>query len=213
MRRPIGVAIIGCGWAGTCRARAFSASGAALRRLMDTSPERAEALSAGLGRSRPAPRVAAQFASALDDPGVGAVAICLPHARHAEMAVAAARATTGMPPDNARPIRNAQPGPGRRTIVALLMAAGTLLVGYAGASLAILQYLAFAPRMPLTATPAALGLDYRDVTFPSRSDHVSLRGWFIPGILPDGQPTARRAIIMVHGARANRADPGTGILA
>lgn len=95
---------------------------------------------------------------------------------------------------------------------ALLLASGVLAVGYAGISVYALQQLAYGPRMPLTTTPAALGLDYRDVTFPSRGDGVPLRGWFMPGLLPEGQVTARRVIVMVHGARANRADPGTGLL-
>lgn len=101
----------------------------------------------------------------------------------------------------------------RHTLVALLLATGTLVVGYAGISVVVLQHLVYAPRMLLTTTPAALGLEYRDVTFPSRGDRVPLRGWFIPGILPNGELTARHAIIMVHGARTNRADPGTGLLA
>ncbi|HWE64445.1 MAG TPA: alpha/beta fold hydrolase [Chloroflexota bacterium] len=95
----------------------------------------------------------------------------------------------------------------------MIVAAGTLVVGYAGISISILLHLVYAPPMPLVTTPAALGLDYRDVTFPSRGDHVPLRGWFMPGILPGGGLTAHRAIIVVHGARANRADPGTGVLA
>jgi fermentation-respiration switch protein FrsA (DUF1100 family) len=65
----------------------------------------------------------------------------------------------------------------------------------------------FSPPLPITQTPASFGLSYRDVTFPSRTDHLLLRGWFIPGVLPDGRPTAQRVVIMVHGTGSNRASP------
>jgi uncharacterized protein len=67
-------------------------------------------------------------------------------------------------------------------------------------------------RMPIDTTPASLGLQYKDITFPSRYDHLQLKGWFIPGILPNGHLTAQRAIIMVHGDVSNRVDNGVGIL-
>src|SRR6185312_17074013 len=52
----------------------------------------------------------------------------------------------------------------------------------------------------------------RDVTFPSREDHLQIQGWFIPGVLLDGSLTTRRTIIMVHGVRTNRADKDAGLL-
>jgi uncharacterized protein len=61
------------------------------------------------------------------------------------------------------------------------------------------------PPLPITRTPAQFGLGYRNVTFYSRTDHVRLRGWFIPGVLPNGKLTAQRTIIMVHGTHSNRA--------
>ena len=66
--------------------------------------------------------------------------------------------------------------------------------------------------MPMDTMPAALGLQYQNVTFPSRYDNVQLKGWFIPGVLPNGQLTTQRAIIMVHGDSSNRVDPAAGIL-
>jgi pimeloyl-ACP methyl ester carboxylesterase len=66
--------------------------------------------------------------------------------------------------------------------------------------------------MPIYATPASLGLQYKDVIFPSRDDHLLIRGWFIPGVLPNGHLTTQRTIIMVHGNSTNRADKGAGIL-
>src|SRR5918911_607519 len=87
-----------------------------------------------------------------------------------------------------------------------------LTASYVGLSIYVAAQLVYAPRGPIAATPAALGLAFHDVSFRSRGDGLLLRGWFIPGLLPDGRMTARRVIIVVHGARANRADPGTGVL-
>src|SRR5438067_4634874 len=106
------------------------------------------------------------------------------------------------------------PGGGYTTTVAqgltltLLTTPAVLTLGYAGISTFVATRLAYAPPEPVTTTPAALGLDFRAVTFHSRDDGVPLRGWFIPGLLPDGRMTAQRAVIVVHGARSNCADQG-----
>ncbi len=52
-------------------------------------------------------------------------------------------------------------------------------------------------RQPITRTPAAFGLPYRSIRFPSRIDHLRLRGWLIPG-------GSRRIVIEAHGYRENR---------
>jgi fermentation-respiration switch protein FrsA (DUF1100 family) len=95
----------------------------------------------------------------------------------------------------------------RRVVVALLAIAGLLTFAYAGVSWLVASRLAYGTPSPLTRTPATLGLQYRDVIVPSRTDHLPLKGWFIPGVLPDGQLTADRAIIVVHGFGENRDDP------
>jgi fermentation-respiration switch protein FrsA (DUF1100 family) len=100
----------------------------------------------------------------------------------------------------------------RRLVAALLVAAGMLTASYAGLSIYSATRLVYAPQEPITTTPAALGLAYHEVSFRSRGDGLLLRGWFIPGLLPDGRMSARRVMIVVHGARTNRADPGTGVL-
>lgn len=51
-------------------------------------------------------------------------------------------------------------------------------------------------RLPVVTTPAARGLAYESVAFPSR-DGTLLRGWFLPG-------ADRAAVILVHGLWANR---------
>lgn len=89
---------------------------------------------------------------------------------------------------------------------------GLLTTGYAALSLYASTRLAYAPQRPLLSTPGELGLLYQDVTFPSREDHLQLRGWLIPGILPSGALTLHRTIIMVHGNSSNRADPLDGLL-
>lgn len=88
MKVPLTVAIIGCGWAGHRHARAFLASGAAVRWAIDPNEARARSVAELQSECR----VAADYAQALNDPNVQAIDICLPHDIHAEVAVAAARA-------------------------------------------------------------------------------------------------------------------------
>jgi uncharacterized protein len=100
----------------------------------------------------------------------------------------------------------------RRFVAVLLLLSGILTLAYVVISFSIATMLVYVPQKPLYSTPAAFGLQYRNVTFPSRRDHVQLQGWFIPGVLPNGSLTAHRTIIMVHGTRTNRADKGAGLL-
>src|SRR5574340_232682 len=100
----------------------------------------------------------------------------------------------------------------RRVVAALLVLSALLLVGYTGVSVYIATQIQIGKRPPIYATPASLGLQYKDVTFPSRYDNMQIKGWFIPGILPNGQLTSQRTIILVHGIDNNRADKGAGLL-
>jgi fermentation-respiration switch protein FrsA (DUF1100 family) len=113
-------------------------------------------------------------------------------------------------------IASTRPARGRswpwKLVVVAVLLAEVLTFCYSAVSLIMATQLAYVPQVPILKTPAALGLSYRDVRFPSREDHLLLRGWFIPGVLPDGQLTARRTIIVVHGTRANRTDPSIGLL-
>ncbi|MBI1929444.1 Gfo/Idh/MocA family oxidoreductase [Candidatus Poribacteria bacterium] len=88
MKKPIRVAIIGCGWAGVRHAHAYKQCGAEVRWTVDSEGKRAESLRA----AHDGARAATDYRSALDDPDVEAVDICLPHALHAPAAVAAAEA-------------------------------------------------------------------------------------------------------------------------
>jgi fermentation-respiration switch protein FrsA (DUF1100 family) len=100
----------------------------------------------------------------------------------------------------------------RVLVIILLTVATLLLTAYSAVSIYAAVVLVYVPPKPITQTPAAFGMQYRDVTFPSRIDHIQLRGWFIPGVLPNGKLTSQRTIIVVHGNRTNRADPGAGLL-
>ena len=83
---------------------------------------------------------------------------------------------------------------------------------YMSLSFFIARKVAFARPKTITKTPTDLGLSYRDVSFVSRENQLLLSGWFIPGILPDGQLTTERTIIMVHGLHSNRAALEAGLL-
>jgi fermentation-respiration switch protein FrsA (DUF1100 family) len=93
----------------------------------------------------------------------------------------------------------------QRFIVILLSISGILALIYATVSIGLAMILIYQPQMPVTQTPSSRGLSYRSVTFLSRDDHLLLRGWFIPGILPGKHMTVERTIILVHGLHANRA--------
>jgi fermentation-respiration switch protein FrsA (DUF1100 family) len=100
----------------------------------------------------------------------------------------------------------------RRLTTTLLVLSSVLTFGYTGASVYIATRLAYTAPLPIQKTPAALGLDYQEISFPARVDNLTLRGWLIPGLLPDGRLTLDRTLILVHGTRQNRTDPAMGLL-
>ena len=100
----------------------------------------------------------------------------------------------------------------RRLVASLLIFSTASTIGYTTISIYMAANLVHSTQLLPTTTPAALGLTYKDVSFPSRDDHLQLRGWFIPGVLPSGKLTTQRTIIMVHGTWQNRTDPAAGLL-
>ena len=90
----------------------------------------------------------------------------------------------------------------RRRLVASVCLAGlvALLALYGGLAVYKARDYTTTPRQPaLTISPADAGLVYQDVRFNSAADDsVQLAGWWIPN------PTATRAIILVHGRNENR---------
>jgi len=61
-------------------------------------------------------------------------------------------------------------------------------------------------RVPIEENPALLGLKYEDVSFLSRDDELTLRGWYLPA------QNSELVVIMVHGGEQHRADPSIGML-
>jgi pimeloyl-ACP methyl ester carboxylesterase len=87
------------------------------------------------------------------------------------------------------------------SLAIIVVAAGAILgiSGYAASSLTRFE------RVPIGSNPADFGLEYADVSFPSR-DGLTLRGWWLEG--GDANPT----IVVVHGSEGNRADPAERML-
>ncbi len=99
-----------------------------------------------------------------------------------------------------RPVRS-------RWLITVLVLSGLLSFSYAAASIFMASQIVDSTARPLDGqTPAEFGLAYRDVKFVSREDKVTLRGWFIPGVLANGQLTTDRTLILMHGNGANRQD-------
>ncbi len=74
-----------------------------------------------------------------------------------------------------------------------------LLLAYAIPSAIVAERLSARDRQELSSSPADLGLAFEDVSFPSRDDRITLRGWWIGGA---GQQT----VILVHGIDSIRDD-------
>jgi len=122
------------------------------------------------------------------------------------------------PPSSVMPVTQPQGGVKstdrllRWIVVALLIVSIIVITAYTALSIYIATQLVYVPQKPIYATPASLGLQFKYVTFPSRVDQMQLKGWYIPGVLPNGNLTSQRTIIMVHGVRTNRADKDAGLL-
>jgi dipeptidyl aminopeptidase/acylaminoacyl peptidase len=62
-------------------------------------------------------------------------------------------------------------------------------------------------RKAITTTPASVGLAFAKIEFPSRIDHLTMRGWYMAA------PTAStKAVIIAHGYGGNRLEEGAGAL-
>jgi fermentation-respiration switch protein FrsA (DUF1100 family) len=85
-----------------------------------------------------------------------------------------------------------------KVILSVALAAIAAFLGisvYLGHSMTAIE------RVPITENPALCGLDYEEISFPSRVDELTLYGWYLPAEGSDA------VIIMVHGAEQHRADP------
>jgi len=95
----------------------------------------------------------------------------------------------------------------------LLIISALATFSYAGVAIYIAARLVYRAPIPLVGNPGQFGLRYTDITFHARGDRVQIKGWIIPGVLPNGNLTDDRILIVVHGTWQNRTDPAAGVLA
>ena len=100
----------------------------------------------------------------------------------------------------------------RRLVIALLLISGVATLVYMGISTYGATSLVYRAQLPLSGNPGQYGLTYTYITFPARGDGLEIKGWVIPGVLPDGRRTDDRTIIVVHGTWRNRTDSAAGLL-
>jgi len=92
-----------------------------------------------------------------------------------------------------------------RLITVTVIVIAAIIVIYVGLSIGGARKAMEILRLPVQGTPASVGLDYRDVSFQSRDDNITLRGWHIPG-------QGNAVIIIVHGGFQNRIDENVDTL-
>ena len=61
----------------------------------------------------------------------------------------------------------------QRIITGFLIISGLLAFLYVSVSISLALIITYRPPKPITTTPSSLGLNYRDVTFLSREDHLT----------------------------------------
>ena len=83
---------------------------------------------------------------------------------------------------------------------------GLVLLAIVGIAAWIAHQMTLVERVPVHDHPTQHGLEYEDVEFPSRYDHIPLRGWYLPAT-PD-----TRCIILLQGELDHRNSPGIGAL-
>ena len=88
-------------------------------------------------------------------------------------------------------------------IIAIVLSA--LLIAYLAISAYIARSIMKVPRLPLGDTPASVGLAYEDVSFPSRIDRLTLKGWYIAG-------KKAFTVIIVTGMHQSRVDYSISVL-
>jgi len=76
---------------------------------------------------------------------------------------------------------------------------GIVVLIYVAISTLAAYVLVRIPRLPIRDNPSSIGLDYEDVSFPSRKDNLALKGWYMQG-------KKAFTIIVITGMRQNRVD-------
>ena len=87
-----------------------------------------------------------------------------------------------------------------------IIVALALLVIYVVVSLAVAWVLTKGTHKALDVAPTSIATTYQDVSFPSRVDHLTLRGWLFHAPSPSG-----RSVVFVHGWQGNRVDSNSGL--
>jgi uncharacterized protein len=86
----------------------------------------------------------------------------------------------------------------RRLLTVTMTMVALLLLAYLGISAYVATQVTRSVRKEITRDPAALGLAAEEVSFPSATDQLTLRGWLLGG-------GGERLIIVVHGKDGTRA--------
>ncbi len=94
----------------------------------------------------------------------------------------------------------------QRWFIAVIATPLAVLLLYLGLCAYMASSLTHAEREPITVNPSQHSIYAEDVSFPSRVDHLTLKGWFIPA------PQSPRVLVMVHGKGHHRADPDIKLL-
>jgi pimeloyl-ACP methyl ester carboxylesterase len=92
-----------------------------------------------------------------------------------------------------------------RIVIGVLVLAG---LGYAAVSVAMAEQLTKGNHKPLGADGSIVETPFENVSFPSRVDHITLRGWVFKSPSPSG-----RSVIIVHGFHQNRVNADFGAVA
>lgn len=99
-----------------------------------------------------------------------------------------------------RPIGGRPASPGRRLAIRLAITLVALLVlVYGAVSVGMAFQLTLGDHKPLGAAGGVVETPFENVSFQSRVDHITLRGWLYQAPAPTG-----RSAIIVHGFRQNR---------
>lgn len=91
-------------------------------------------------------------------------------------------------------------------LILLIALIGVIVIAFLSISVFLGSSMTKVERIPIEENPSQLGLKYENVTFVSRTDDITLCGWFLPA------PDSERVIIMVHGGECHRADPSIKML-
>jgi pimeloyl-ACP methyl ester carboxylesterase len=94
----------------------------------------------------------------------------------------------------------------RRPRRILLVVAAVLVVIYAVTSLAVAWVLTMGTHTASSVSASSIGPVFEDVSFPSREDRLTLRGWLF-----HASPSNGRSVVFVHGWQGNRVDTDSGL--